>query len=213
MAIIDYRGALGDTICLTAFLPELSEKFNEKITVITIWPDVFKHNKYVKEIINPKLNLPKNIFFNKIKSLKVFVSLYRYIEKHFIIKNIEKDYYKIDQDYLFNDRHRHLMNSIATQLDLKYYSQIPHISINEKEEKNIEKTVNCKEPYFVISPYAGWKSRLWEKGEFLKVSEWLLKNNFKVLEVGGPNDIYQGLGENYVGKLNLSIRLTEYHCS
>lgn len=48
---LEYKGALGDTVCLTAFFPELSERFSAKITVISSWPGVFKNNPYIDTII------------------------------------------------------------------------------------------------------------------------------------------------------------------
>ena len=204
MVTIDYRGALGDTICLTAFLPELSRKFNEKIIVNTHWPDVFRENDYVSDIITLAPFGKENALAKKLKSNSLIRFLIDNTRKQLLIRKSSENYLYIDQDYIFHNRHRHFMYSLADQLDLSFTTQIPNIQLSNSEITDIEQVIEDKKnPFIVLSPFAGWKSRLWEKSEFLKIADWLRKNKYKVLEVGGPDDEYQGLGENYVGKLGL----------
>ena len=42
--------ALGDTICSTPTLRRLSKTYQQKIIVITNYPEIFKNNPYVKKV-------------------------------------------------------------------------------------------------------------------------------------------------------------------
>ena len=45
--------ALGDTIASTPTLRKLYKSYNQKITVISVFDDIFKNNPYVEKVYNP----------------------------------------------------------------------------------------------------------------------------------------------------------------
>jgi ADP-heptose:LPS heptosyltransferase len=198
---LEYKGALGDTICLTAFLPELKKKYGKQISVVSSWPTIFENNPYVKYIVKePSIErfLGAKIILRKIIPESIIRKIKRTI---FVRPNRGDKVLSVSQEFLFANRHLHLMEALAISIGLKYNGQLPDYHFGEVEIQAVLKKFNLTDmkKYITISPFARWLSRQWDDNSFQELIKYYENKGYTILILGAKKDEYVGAGLNLVG--------------
>ena len=218
---LEYKGALGDTICVTAFLNELHELYGKKISIISSWPSIFENNPNVEKIIYP-VDISKKLLYRIIKYLLFKILSEKTIlflkEMFFVGQTTDVIMLNISQKYLFEYRHLHLMEAIANSLGLNYQGQLPEYYFDNDELIRVKQKFKLTDEakYIAISPFARWKSRQWEESSFQEVIKYFENAGYKILILGAPKDHYEGSGEDLTGKTTVResaalIKLSEVY--
>lgn len=155
---------LGDLICATPTIKVLSESYNQKITVLSKMPEIFKNNPYVE------------------KSYKYSSVDLEYFNANFVIHN---SFYNVGKKNERGIEYKH------NRIDIRQFHAI-HLGFMLKPyemECYYKPTEDCKfeiptTNYVVIHPVSNWASRTWSKENWVKLSEMLIKLGYKVVAIG-----------------------------
>lgn len=164
--LVIYSKALGDTICATPTLRKLYNTYNQKISVVSYFPEVFKNNPCVEEIFHIN-EYPPEREYSEIH--KTFLNL-----GHKNIKDVEKKHNVFD----IRQFHATDLGFMLTpeEMTCEFYP--------DKNEEVIELPSEFSEGYIVLHVSNTWPSRTWSKENWIKLIELLEKNNINYVLVG-----------------------------
>ncbi|MCK5000420.1 MAG: glycosyltransferase family 9 protein [Anaerohalosphaera sp.] len=206
--LIHYKGALGDTICLTACLAEFKLRNpDSSIVVHTSYPDVFVNNPYVDDIIRESRWTTVNGRFGSLRKVPVVYECLKNSKKLLLHrKNMADQVYDIKTEFMYENRARyHLTDTIALQLGLTEKPRTPQIYLTDEERVQIDGQFDLPEgPLVAISVHVGWESRQWPVDRFRNVARYLNDKGYQVLQMGGSqHGAIEGMGYDLVGKTNV----------
>lgn len=187
---------LGDTICATPVLKKLYNAYGKKISVLTVHPDIFKNNPYVKDLYSTE-NSNRDIL---VENYEMLVSFLPNVENKFGI-SLRHNQFDIRQ-YHASGLGFQLLNN---EMEMDFYPD-PFSEIE-----------NLPEKFVVIHPVQTWASRTWSPSNWSLLTRMLNDSGIAVVsvgkdssEVGNSNvqkpvfdfDIKYGL--NLLNKVNIS---------
>lgn len=154
---------LGDLICATPTIKKLSESYNQKITIVSQLPELFKMNPFVE---------------CSYKSSSVDMD---YINSNFIVHNSfylvgKKDERGIEMKHNVMDiRQFHAIHLgfMLTKNEMHCYYQPTESQINKIDGD-----------YLVIHPVNSWPNRTWNEENWIKLAEAATTMGFKVVAIG-----------------------------
>jgi ADP-heptose:LPS heptosyltransferase len=156
--------ALGDNLCATPTIRKLYESYNQKIVVVTFYPDLFLGNPYVE-----KTYFPNTINFE-------FIS-----DTHIIHRTF---------DVLGNKSERGVENK-HSRMDIRQYHAISlgfMLTQNEMEcdyyPQPYEEITGLPEKYVLIHPVQNWPNRTWSSKNWMLLTKKLNDNGISVVSIG-----------------------------
>jgi ADP-heptose:LPS heptosyltransferase len=155
--------ALGDSICATPTIKKLFERYERKINVISQYPEIFKNNPYVKDVLN------FDEYFNRDLS-----DIIKY-ESHTFAG--QKDWYGIEKKFSHMDVRQIHAIDLGFQLpneDLEYDFNPEPLSLD----------VELPKKYVVLHVTTNWPNRTWAYDNWVELIKWLKENNIFTVLVG-----------------------------
>ena len=164
--------AFGDCICATPTVRKLSQVYNQKVTVYSHFPEVFRNLKYVssshdiKNVSDHELEILKaendvHITFGKIGQ-KVKLSDERGTEMKHAIMDI-RQYHAIDLGFMLKADEMHC--DFVPDPEAKFPNFLP-------------------ENYVCLHPFKNWPSRTWNPERWNELATKLLENGTSVVIIG-----------------------------
>lgn len=156
--------AIGDCICSTPTLRKLAEEYEQKINVISKFPEIFKKNPWVDK------NYPSNGMNMS------------YIKENFVVHN---SFYNIGKqsDKGVQDKHNHI--------DIRQFHAIKlGFQLGPKElgceyyPDDYQPIDGLPEKYVLIHPVANWDSRTWSAENWMKLTKELNDRGISVVSIG-----------------------------
>jgi ADP-heptose:LPS heptosyltransferase len=156
--------ALGDTIASTPLLRKLYNSYNQKITVISNFQEIFINNPYVEKVYKTELI---NIEYMK--------ENYLYHNSFYNMGN--KDEFGIEMKHNTIDIRQYHAIKLGMMLgnDELEYDYIPD---------KYEPIEGLPEKYVLIHPVQTWPSRTWSAENWVKLTDLLNKRNISVVSIG-----------------------------
>ena len=156
--------ALGDTIASTPTLRKLYKSYNQKITVISVFDDIFKNNPYVEKVYNPNtINID-------------------YVKENYVYHN---SFYHMGQKDQFGIEMKH------NAMDIRQFHAINLGFMLTKDEmemdyipKPIDTIKGLPEKYVLIHPVQNWDSRTWDAKKWQMLTKLLNERGIAVVSIG-----------------------------
>lgn len=155
---------LGDLICATPAIKVISEAYQQKITIVSKLPELFKNNPYVD------------------KSYKYSSIDVDYFKENFVIHN---SFYNVGKKNERGIEYKH------NRIDIRQFHAINlgFMLLKEEMECFYQPTAPIsveipKSKYVVIHAAQNWASRTWSEENWLKISEMLIDAGFEVVAIG-----------------------------
>jgi ADP-heptose:LPS heptosyltransferase len=154
---------LGDLICSTPTIKKLSESYEQKITILSLMPELFKNNIYVD------------------KSLKISSVNMDYINKNYIVHN---SFYNIGGKNEKGIEYKHNM------IDIRQFHAISLGFMLGKDELECfyrpieELNITIPDRYVLIHPVSTWESRTWGDINWMLLTKMLNDNGISVVSIG-----------------------------
>jgi ADP-heptose:LPS heptosyltransferase len=156
--------ALGDNLCATPTIKKLSESYNQKITIVTYYPELFLGNPHVE-----KTYFPNSINFDFLENTHV-------IHRTF--------------DVLGNKSERGVENK-HSRMDIRQYHAISLGFMLTQDEMECEYYPSDFEPikelpekYVLIHPVQNWPNRTWSSKNWMLLTQKLNDLGISVVSVG-----------------------------
>jgi len=154
---------LGDTICATPIVRKLYNSYGGRISVLTVHPDIFKLNPYVKDL-----------YFTENSNLDVIHSNYEVLNS--FAPNTNNPFGVSLRHNQFDIRQYHAatlgFQLMENEMEMEYYPD---------EFVEIE---NLPEKFVVIHPVQTWESRTWSKNNWILLTKMLNDSGVAVISVG-----------------------------
>jgi len=154
---------LGDLICATPTIKKLHDSYQQKITILSKMPELFKMNPYVK------------------KSFKASSIDRDYFNKNYTMHN---------SFYLVGKKDERGIEMKHNMMDIRQFHAI-HLGfmLNEDELECYYRPIEPKknfihEKYAVIHPVNSWPNRTWSQDNWNKLCEELIKWGYTIVAVG-----------------------------
>ena len=155
---------LGDLICATPAIRKVSEAYNQKITIISQMPELFKNNPYVdKSYKNSSIDMD---FFNQFYLMHN--SFYNMGKKN--DKGIEYKHNRID----IRQVHAINLGFMLSKDEMQCFYRP-----TEPSKFNIE-----ADKYVVIHPVMNWASRTWDEQNWISLCKMLNQEGIKIVAIG-----------------------------
>jgi len=155
--------ALGDLLCATPVIRKLEESYEQKVTVISKMPELFKANPYVEK---------------SFKSTSVDID---YMNEHYIMHN---SFYDIGKKNEKGVEIKHNVYDVrqyhAANLGFMLTKKEMHCEYVPTEELSIE----LPESYVVIHPVQTWASRTWSAENWMNLTKMLNDAGIAVVSIG-----------------------------
>ena len=156
--------ALGDTIASTPTLRKLYKSYNQKITVISVFDDIFKNNPYVEKVYNPNtINID-------------------YVKENYVYHN---SFYHMGQKDQFGIEMKH------NAMDIRQFHAIKLGFMLNNDELEYDYIPNEFEPidglpekYVLIHPVQTWPSRTWSSENWVTLTKLLNDRGISVVSIG-----------------------------
>ena len=156
--------ALGDTIASTPTLRKLYKSYNQKITVISVFDDIFKNNPYVEKVYNPNtINID-------------------YVKENYVYHN---SFYHMGQKDQFGIEMKH------NAMDIRQFHAIKLGFMLNNDELEYDYIPNDFEPidglpekYVLIHPVQTWPSRTWSSENWVTLTKLLNDRGISVVSIG-----------------------------
>jgi hypothetical protein len=178
--------SMGDAICSTPTIRKVSEAYNSKINIITKFPELFKHNPYIKNVYHPD-----TINFDYLRDNFLIHSSFYNVGKQ-NDKGIQTKHARMD----IRQFHAHNLgfSLLPNEMECEYYAD-PFEPIDGLPEK-----------YVLIHPATTWQSRTWDIKEWMSLTEKLNEQGISVVSIGKDTD---EVGFWHIEKkgLNIDIKL------
>ena len=156
--------ALGDTIASTPVLRRLYNSYNQKIVVVTNYPELFKNNEYVDKVY-PSTNI--NIEF---------------LKENFIYHN---SFHNLGNKNEFDVELKH------NTIDIRQFHAIMLGFMLNNDELGYDYTPEKFEPidglpekYVLIHPVQTWPSRTWSAENWVTLTKLLNNRDISVVSIG-----------------------------
>jgi ADP-heptose:LPS heptosyltransferase len=156
--------ALGDNIAATPILRKLYKSYNQKITVISNFREIFGNNPYVEKIYNPD-------------SINI-----EYMKENY---NYHNTFYNLGKKDQFGIETKH------NTIDIRQYHAIKlgmMLGNDELEYDYIpdpyENLENLPSKYVLIHPVQTWPSRTWSAENWITLTSLLNKRGISVVSIG-----------------------------
>lgn len=156
--------ALGDLICATPAIRVVSKSYNQKVSVISTMPEVFKNNPYVE------------------KSYKFSSVDMDYINENYIVHN---SFYNVGKRNESGVEYKH------NRIDIRQFHAINLGFMLKKDEMECdylpleEKKIDLGfEDYVVIHPVKSWPVRTWSPEKWKELTEKLNAVGINVVSIG-----------------------------
>lgn len=155
--------ALGDLICATPTIRKLSEAYEQKITVVSPMPELFKNLPYVKA------------------SYKSSSIDWNYFNQHFIMHNSftnvgKKNERGVEMKHNVMDIRQYHAVQLGFMLT-PYELMCDYVPIEES-------TIEIDQPYVVIHPVSTWANRTWAPEKWMELTKQLNDKGIYVVSVG-----------------------------
>ena len=154
---------LGDTICATPIVRKLHNSYGGRISVLTVHPDIFKLNPYVKDL-----------YFTENSNVDVIHSSYEVLNS--FAPNTNNPFGVSLRHNQFDIRQYHAatlgFQLLEHEMEMEYYPD---------EFVEIE---NLPEKFVVIHPVQTWESRTWSKKNWILLTKMLNDSGIAVISVG-----------------------------
>jgi ADP-heptose:LPS heptosyltransferase len=156
--------ALGDNLCATPTIRKLFESYNQKIVLVTYYPELFRDNPYVEKTYSPN-----TINFD-------------YLEQNHIIHRTF--------DVLGNKSERGVENK-HSRMDIRQYHTISLGFMLTQDEMEcdfypspFEEIKGLPEKYVLIHPVQNWPNRTWSSTNWMLLTKKLNDAGFAVVSIG-----------------------------
>lgn len=156
--------ALGDTICSTPTLRKLSETYQQKLVVITNYPEIFKNNPYVKKV---------------------------YTENAIDIEYVKRNHLYHNSFHSLGSKDQFGVEAKHNNMDIRQFHAIKlgfMLSPNEMEYDYIpdefEEIVGLPDKYVLIHPVQTWPSRTWSAKKWMDITKRLNEKGISVVSIG-----------------------------
>lgn len=153
---------IGDTICSTPVIRKLSKAYNNKISVITNHPEVFKNNIYINQIFRVDIN--KNHLSNR---------------------------YEIVSSFNVNEPNQRGITLKHNLMDIRQFHASTLGFTLTPDEMNLdffpdpyEPIPNLPEKYVLIHPTQNWASRTWPAKNWMNLVQGLNDQGIPVVSIG-----------------------------
>lgn len=155
---------IGDLICATPVIFKLEQSYEQKITILSNYPEIFKNHPSVSE------------------SYKTSSVNYQYFVDNYMIHNSfynvgKKNERGIEYKHNVMDiRQFHAINLgfMLLQSELQCFYRPTDSSKVEIPDKR----------YFVIHPVQNWGSRSWSESNWISLAKWINRLGYKVVAIG-----------------------------
>ena len=156
--------SLGDLLCATPTIRKLAEVYEQKITVVSNMPELFKNLEYVEA------------------SYKASSINWQYFNAHYIMHN---------SFYLVGKRDERGVEMKHNTMDIRQFHAV-HLGfmLNESEmECDYVPLEDCSidiphDVYVVIHPVTTWANRTWEAKKWMELTKQLNDRNIPVISLG-----------------------------
>ena len=156
--------ALGDNLCASPTVKKLSESYNQKITIVTYYPELFSGNPHVE-----KTYFPNSVNFDFLQNTHI-------IHRTF--------------DVLGNKSERGVENK-HSRMDIRQYHAISLGFMLTQDEMECEYYPSDFEPikelpekYVLIHPVQNWPNRTWSSKNWMLLTQKLNDLGISVVSVG-----------------------------
>jgi len=156
--------ALGDTIASTPLLRKLYNSYNQKITVISNFQEIFTNNPYVEKVY-------------KTETINI-----EYMKENYLYHN---SFYNMGNKDEFGIEMKH------NTVDIRQYHAIKLGMMLGNDELEYDYIPDKYEPieglpkkYVLIHPVQTWPSRTWRAENWVKLTDLLNKRNISVVSIG-----------------------------
>jgi len=156
--------ALGDTIASTPIVRKLSNSYNQKITVISKFQEIFKNNTYVEKVYNPD-------------SINVDYMKETYVYHNSFYNMGNKDQFGVEMKHNVID----IRQFHAIKLGLMLGNDEMEYDYAPDPFENIE---GLPKKYVLIHPVQTWPSRTWSAENWMELTDLLNKRNIEVVSIG-----------------------------
>jgi len=156
--------ALGDTIASTPLLRKLYNSYNQKITVISNFQEIFTNNPYVEKVY-------------KTETINIEYMKENYLYHNSFYNMGNKDEFGIEMKHNTVDIRQYHAIKLGMMLgnDELEYDYIPD---------KYEPIEGLPEKYVLIHPVQTWPSRTWSAKNWVKLTDLLNKRNISVVSIG-----------------------------
>ena len=156
--------ALGDTIAATPIIRKLYNSYNQKITLISNFVELFKNNQYVERVYyTDSINID-------------------FVKENFLYHN---SFYNMGNKDEFGIEMKH------NTIDIRQYHAIKLGMMLGNDELEYDYVPDKYEPidglpekYVLIHPVQTWPSRTWSAENWVKLTDLLNKRNIHVVSIG-----------------------------
>lgn len=156
---------LGDLICATPTIKKISESYDQKITVISPFPELFKNNPYVQ---------------SSYKASSVDMG---YFDSNYLMHN---SFYNVGKKNNLGIEYKH------NRIDIRQFHAIHLGFMLAKSEmecfyrptENLKEHQIPKEKYVVIHPVTTWATRTWEAINWMNLTARLNEMGLSVVSIG-----------------------------
>ena len=156
--------ALGDNIAATPVIRKIHKAYNQKITVISNFREVFENNPYVEKIYNPD-------------SINV-----EYMRENY---NYHNSFYNLGKKDQFGIETKHNTIDIRQYHAIKLGMMLGNDELEYDYIPNTYETVeNLPERYVLIHPVQTWPSRTWSAENWVILTSLLNKRGISVVSIG-----------------------------
>lgn len=204
---------IGDGLIKLPFIQEIFNNFpNYKITWLaygtTVYSTTLKEisSKYLDEVIyNSKLNFfpwqkISNAYDFKNKFYDIIIDTQKTVYKTMALKRIKsKIFVSSTASWLLSDlspeknnnEKKYYLDNLFDMLSLIIKKKINYVysyTFQQELEKKLKKLFNNKKPCIGIAPGAGEKNKKWDIDNFIKVSQYFIRNDYDIAFFVGPED-------------------------
>lgn len=156
---------LGDLICATPTIKKISESYDQKVTVISPFPELFKNNPYVQS------------------SYKASSVDMEYFEANYLMHN---SFYNVGKKNNLGIEYKH------NRIDIRQFHAIHLGFMLAKSEmecfyrptENLKPDLIPEERYVVIHPVTTWATRTWEAVNWMNLTSRLNEMGLSVVSIG-----------------------------
>jgi heptosyltransferase III len=192
--LINFRGALGDTICLAGCLEDFRALHPEaNISVFCLYPDVLEGNPNIDSILREPV-WTRTPFTRSLKKKVPFLGSITKFVKRLVEKSraVQKEVFEITWEFMFQNRALHLQDTIRLQLGLpaECKRQNPQLFLTKAETNNTFKKFRMDPDvsYLVFSTDAGWLSRQWPEPFWCDLVHRLESDGYSLVRLGRGTD-------------------------